>query len=215
MRLIDLSHEIHPQLPVYPGTEPPVLTPTNSIEQDGFAETLISMYSHTGTHMDAPAHIIAGARSLDQFPVDQFFGLACVAELKSIAGRPISVADLQPLQQRLLEVDFLLLHTGWAEHWGSESYFTDFPSLSIAAATWLCQFQLKGVGIDTISIDPISEESLPAHHCLLGNEILVIENLTNLDRIKSGSVCFSCLPLKLKDADGSPLRAVAMENVQI
>lgn len=215
MQIIDLSHEIHSQIPVYPGTEPPVFTPTNSIVQDGFAETLISMYSHTATHMDAPAHILSAGRTLDQFPVEQFFGSACIADVSQVTELSITVTDLQPVQQHLEEVDFLLLKTGWSQRWGRESYFNDFPSLSVAAAEWLSGFKLKGVGIDAISIDPVSEETLPAHHRLLEKNILIIENLTCLEKIISDRFYFSSLPLKLRAADGSPVRAVAIEDFVI
>jgi len=212
MRVVDLSHEIHSDIPVYPGTAPPTLTPTNSIVQDGFAETLISMYSHTGTHMDAPAHIFSAGRSLDQFPAGQFFGQACVADVSRCSGREISVDALKRLQPTLTEVDFLLLKTDWSHHWGSPEYFQEFPFLSCDSAEWICQFSLKGVGIDTISVDRIENEALPAHHQLLAREILIIENLTNLAAIHCERFFFSCLPLKLRAADGSPVRAVAIET---
>ena len=78
MRCIDLTHLISREMPVYPGTEPPRLQPANTYDRDGFQETLLTMYSHTGTHMDPPAHLFAGRTTLDRFPVEQFIGRALV-----------------------------------------------------------------------------------------------------------------------------------------
>ena len=80
MKAIDLTHIITEDMPVYPGTEPPKLTPANSYEKDGFKETLLSLYTHTGTHIDPPAHIFPDGRTLDEFPPEQFIGKALVIE---------------------------------------------------------------------------------------------------------------------------------------
>ena len=84
MKVIDLTHPITPDMPVYPGTEKPVFTPANSYEKDGFKETKISMFTHTGTHMDPPAHLYAGRTTLDQFPIDQFIGRALVIDVRHL-----------------------------------------------------------------------------------------------------------------------------------
>ena len=84
MRVIDLTHVICETMPVYPGTEPPKFTPANSYEVDGFKETLISMFTHTGTHMDPPAHLYADRTTLDQFPASQFIGKALVIDCRDL-----------------------------------------------------------------------------------------------------------------------------------
>ncbi len=213
MRVIDLSHEIHPEIPVYPGTEPPALLAANTIEEDGFAETKISMFSHTATHMDAPSHILQGGRSLDQFDAGHFWGCATILDVSCISKELIGAEDLAPFERKLQEVDFAVLKTGWFRYWGQERYFQGFPSLAPEAARWLGGFQLKGVAIDAISIDPLDSESLPAHHALLSKNIVIIENLANLDAVSWEYFQFCCLPIKFKDADGSPVRAVAIEGL--
>ena len=82
MRVIDLTHTIREGMPVYPGTEPPVLAAANSYEKDGFKETMLSMFSHTGTHVDPPAHLFAGRTTLDAFPPEQFLGRALVIDCR-------------------------------------------------------------------------------------------------------------------------------------
>ncbi|MDT8419286.1 MAG: cyclase family protein [Desulfuromonadales bacterium] len=211
MKTIDLSHPIHPEIPVYPGTEPPQITPANSIERDGFAEILISMYSHTATHIDAPCHLLPHGKSLDQFPAGHFIGTAVVIDLRSRTTPEIALKHITLFAEQLNGVDFVLLNTGWSVHWGKANYFEGYPYLSEEAADWLSSFPLRGVGIDTISIDPLDSPDLPAHRQLLGNDFIIIENLTNLQAVSSRCT-FSCLPLPVRGADGSPVRAVAIEN---
>ena len=118
MRCMDLTHLISREMPVYPGTEPPRLQPANTYERDGFQETLLTMYSHTGTHMDPPAHLFAGRTTLDQFPVEQFIGRALVIhcpELREGERVPFSAVErVRPLAD---QAEFLLFHTGWGRYW--------------------------------------------------------------------------------------------------
>lgn len=211
MAIIDLSHPIHPEIPVYPGTEPPLISPANNIARDGFAELRITMYSHTATHIDAPSHIYDQGRSLDQFPVGHFYGAAVLIDLRSAGSAELGVECLEPYAKQIGGADFVILHTGWAEHWGNVKYFRNYPHLSPAAANWLGAFPLRGVGIDTVSVDPLDRADLPVHHELLGQGKIIIENLTNLQAVKGTAFTFSCLPLPIRAADGSPVRAVALE----
>jgi len=93
MRVIDLTHTIREGMPVYPGTEPPVLAAANSYEKDGFRETMLRMFSHTGTHVDPPAHLFAGRTTLDAFPPEQFIGRALVIDCRGLdEGEAITMA---------------------------------------------------------------------------------------------------------------------------
>ena len=104
MKVIDLTHTISETMPVYPGTEQPRLTPANSYEKDGFKETLLSMYSHTGTHVDPPAHLFAGRTTLDAFPVSQFVGRAVVINCRHLKeGEAITMREIAraaPMRKR-------------------------------------------------------------------------------------------------------------------
>lgn len=210
MKIIDLSHEIHPSIPVYPGTTPPSFVQTHTIEQDGFAEITFSMATHTATHMDAPAHILAGGKTLDRFDAAHFAGRAVVIDALDVPDGTITANRLEPYSSRLEQADFALIHTGWSRYWGEKGYFGGFPALTADAAEKLAGFRLQGVGIDAISVDPIDSYDLPVHHILLEAGILIIENLARLDAIEKDDVHFICLPLKIRDADGSPARAVAI-----
>ena len=114
MNVIDLTHVISPDMPVYPGTEGPKLSPANTYEKDGFKETLLSMYSHTGTHMDPPAHIFAGRTTLDQFPAEQFIGKALVINCRELKeGDSITLEHIRKYGKKAQQADFLLFNLGW------------------------------------------------------------------------------------------------------
>lgn len=213
MKIIDLTHRIDSEMPVFPGTEKPIIQKANTIEKDGFAEVKITMYSHTGTHMDAPAHMIAQGFELDKFPIEQFIGKSIILDFSNIHTRIIDVNTLKGHEEKIKLVEFLIIKTGWSQYWGSEAYYKAFPALSDEAALWLTQFHLKGVGIDAISIDDMDSVTFAVHKRLMEKNILIIENLTNLDEVGEEPFTLSVLPLKTKDADGSPIRAVAIKNL--
>lgn len=209
MKIIDLTHFISPDMPVYPGTEHPVFVTGCSIEDDGFLEKKITLYSHTGTHVDAPAHLLSKHKTLDDLPVEHFYGSALMLDFAHLKTDTIGVEALEPYQSKIKEVDFLLLHTGWSQYWGADTYFSGFKVLSLEAANWLASSGLKGLGLDTLSADPADTTDYPIHKALMQKDIIIIENLTNLLKLPSTQFNFSCFPLKFQEADGSPVRAVA------
>ena len=209
MRFIDLTHVIEPGMTVFPGTEPPVFEVGSSIEADGFEEKRIMMFSHTGTHMDAPAHIIPGAMTLDQFDIEQFGGKASVVDVGGNESSRIEVDALQERSEAIQASDFAILRSGWSRLWDSEEYFQGYPVLSAEAAEWLVESGIKGVGIDMISVDEVDSTDFAIHNILLGGDLVIIENLTNLELLPETVFSFYCFPLRIDQADGSPVRAVA------
>ena len=211
MKVIDLTHTIAAGMPVYPGTEPPVLEPANSYERDGFRETKLTMYTHTGTHMDPPAHIFPGRTTLDAFPAEQFIGWALAIDCRMLSeGEPITMAQLAPYGDKVGAADFLLFNLGWDKRWGSTSYFGDYPCLDDAVMDHILRGSYKGIGFDVIGLDPIADVNLTRHKKLFREKDVVnIENLCRLDECGAELFRFSCFPLKLDDCDGSPVRAVA------
>ena len=181
-----------------------------TVAKDGFRETEIRMWSHVGTHMDAPAHIFEDGATLDSFDVGSFGGAAVVVDIGALKKDEIGVSDLLAYEELLIESDFLLLRSGWSKAWGLEDYFHGYPVLSGEAARWLATLDLKGIGIDMISIDADGSVDLPVHNILLGNNVLVIENLTNLGELPASGFTFYALPLKFEGVDGSPVRAIAV-----
>lgn len=212
MKVIDLTQTISETMPVYPGTEPPKLTVANTYEKDGFRETLISFYSHTGTHMDAPFHIYADRISLDALPVEQFVGKALVIDCRDVGeGGIIGMEYVEKVHPLADKADFLLFNTGWDANWGEDRYFGEYPVVSMEICQYLLDSKKKGVGFDVIGIDPVADANLTRHKMLLSQrDMVIIENLTNLEKIGGGLFTFAALPLKYKDADGAPIRAVAI-----
>ena len=211
MNILDLTYVISPHMPVYPGTEGPTLSPANTYEKDGFKETLLSMYSHTGTHMDAPAHVFAGRASLDELPASQFVGKATVIDCTHLGEGGSITMDHVRSNPYAQQADFLLFHTGWGKFWGKPEYFGDYPCVTAEVVDFLIQTGKKGVGLDTIGLDPIADTNLTLHRQLLStNKTVIIENLCNLDKLPQGLFTFCALPLRYENADGSPIRAVAI-----
>ncbi|MBI9075364.1 MAG: cyclase family protein [Desulfatibacillum sp.] len=210
MQIYDLSHPIASGMPVFPGTPNPIVIPIASLNKDGFLEHCLSLSTHTGTHVDAPAHVLPQGKSIDVLPCEAFCGSACVLDCRQARDGCITLEFLEDLDCLANPVDFVLMYTGWDGFWGQKGYYSGFPILTFEAANWLAGFPLKGVGVDTPSIDPVDSLDLAAHHALLENEILIIENLTNLDRLPGEGCTFCCLPLYLEHGDGSPVRAVGI-----
>jgi kynurenine formamidase len=208
--VVDLTHSITPDMPVYPGTQPPVFQQANTVERNGFAETLIRMYSHTGTHIDAPGHMVADAPTLDRLSIDRFVGTACAIDVSAAGDPMIGLAALEVHAALVSGCDFVLLHTGWSRYWRDERYFTGFPVLSADATRWLIARGLKGVGLDAISVDAVGASEFSNHLALFRAGLITIENLVGLEPLVDRRFHFSCLPLKFERADGSPVRAVAM-----
>ena len=212
--IIDLSHLLNADSTVYPDTIGPRFEQVNNVAEHGFAEMQVTMVLHSGTHIDAPCHILADTKSLSDFPIGKFMGTAVV--IPCVGCREIDVAYLETFKDKITQSDFVLLYTGWQHKWNSDAYFDNCPTLTPDAARWLTQFPLKGIGLDAFSVDPIvsahivTQETLPNHYILLGAEMLLIENLTNLDQLPDDIFQFQCLPLNIEHADGSPVRAIAM-----
>mgnify|MGYP000072635484 CR=1 FL=1 len=101
MRVLDLTHTIREDMPVFPGADTPKLPPASTYEHDGFKETLMQMYTHTGTHMDPPAHLFADRTTLDAFPASQFIGRALVVDCRMLARvRPLLWSSSVPMAIR-------------------------------------------------------------------------------------------------------------------
>ncbi|KGK87109.1 hydrolase [Desulfosporosinus sp. HMP52] len=212
MKVTDLSHLIHSSMPVFPGTEQPTFQRANTLEKDGFLEAKITMYSHTGTHIDAPAHMHQNGSYLDEFAIDKFIGTAIILDFSRSNTQVLDIESIISHEETIRNIDFLILKTGWSKYWGNPKYYKGFPYLTEESAKWLSQFALKGIGIDAISIDDIESSSFPVHKILLEKNIVIIENLTNLDSIDPrASFLLSVMPIKNKQADGSPVRAISIE----
>ena len=211
MKVIELTHKITENMPLYPGTEKPQLNPVATCEKNGYQETLRHFYSHTGTHMDAPAHLISEGMTLDSFEPQQFVGKGRVIDCRDCEhGSEIPYEKIEQVKEKADEADFLLFLTGWSKYWGQPEYFVDYPVISKKICGYITSSGKKGIGLDTISLDPIKGLTLPRHQAILSNNMVIIENLVNLERIGFELFNFIALPLRYENADGAPVRAIAL-----
>lgn len=208
--IVDLTHTIEPEMPVYPGTPSPSMEAACTVERDGYRETMLHMVSHTGTHMDAPCHLLPGGETLDAMAPDRFCGNAAVVDVSHLGERGIITEELlRTRQEDLQQAEFVLFYTGWEQKWGKPDYFSVFPVMDEEAARFLVSCGMKGVGTDAISVDPVEMAHLPVHRVLLGAGMVIVENLRLQKLAGERRVRFYALPLKYRNADGAPVRAVA------
>ncbi len=214
--IVDLSHPLDDDTPVYPGDPVARFEPATTIAEHGYNVLHVRMGSQTGTHVDAPFHFLEDGARIDELPLDLFLAPAVVADLRGTAAHSaITWADLAPVADRLGPGRMLLLHTGWDAHWGSDAYF-DHPFLDGDAAERVVAAGVRTIGLDALSLDETVLGGEPAggfaaHVAVLGAGGVIIENLTNLAAVRSPEPVVSVLPLRLAGADGAPVRAVAFD----
>lgn len=214
MNVVDFTQKLLPDMTVFPGTPRPELEKAALLERDGYRETALRLYSHHGTHMDAPAHILPRGQTLDALPPERFIGTALVIDCSD--ARPGAVLGLEriaPVRELADQADFLLLRTDWDRFWGTPAYLEQYPVMGEDLADYLAAYGKKGVGLDVISADAMGA-ALPCHRRLLAAGVLIVENLTALKQADEGLFTFCALPLHYGDADGAPVRAIGiLENI--
>ena len=174
--IIDLTHTITPEMPMYPGSAAPSIKPTGSLTRNGFRETQLTIASHTGTHMDAPSHMLPLGSTLEVLPASQFCGRAVVLDVSDLPPRSIITADYLRAQNGVIRsADFVLFYTGWEKKWGTDAYYDDdFPVPDQEAAKYLVSCGLKGVGTDALSVDTLRDEQFLAHKTLLEGGLVIL-----------------------------------------
>ena len=211
MRFIDLTHTITEDIPMFPGVDQPTIQQYASVDVDGFREAMITVDSHTGTHMDPPAHAVTGGTTLDQLPASQFVGRAIVVDCRDIPeGGLIACERLERYGSLADEADFLLFDLGWASRWGSEAYFGDLPLMDDALIDRIVAGHWKGIGFDLPSIDRVDDANMTKHRRLFsGRDLVNVENLCHLDECPDGLFWVALMPIKVAGSDGAPIRAIA------
>jgi arylformamidase len=214
-RLVDLSHVIESGMTTYKGLPGPIVCDYWTRESsaahydDGssFQIGRIDMVANTGTYLDSPYHRYAEGKDLAGLTLESLAALDGVVIHKPHAsGRAVDAPDVAGLDVRGRAV---LVHTGWDEHWGSETYFTRHPFLTGAAAQLLVQGRAALVGIDSHNIDDTATRSRPVHTILLGANIPIAEHLTNLAALPDEGFRFSAVPPKFAGVGTFPVRAFA------
>ena len=202
----DISVPDCPGMHSYPGDPTIEVTQARAIAKGDPANlTHLSLGAHTGTHVDAPAHFIDGARTLEQMPLDHMVGEATVLDLRG--RRTIDAAALA--DQDVHDGDIVLCKTDNSALWARDGFQEGFTYLTLDAAEVLVARGVKTFGLAYLSIEEFGSKTFAVHKLLLGRNILIIEGL-NLSAIEAGRYFLSCLPLNLQGVDGAPARAVLM-----
>lgn len=213
MEWVDLSQVMSEHMPRAKASTPPRIRTVRSVAADRINLMEYSLSTHAGTHVDAPRHFIAGGATIDQVPIDRFYGEGVVLAVDGRPGEALAAEQLQkggPVPRR---GDIVLLSTGWGAKYDEPGYM-DHPYLSLEAAHWLLRCQVKLVGFDVVTPEmpePMRTPGFdwPVHHALLEGGSLIVENLRNLEVLAGRRVEVMALPVGIEGADGAPVRAVA------
>lgn len=208
MRLVDLSHPLIDRAAAFPNDPKLAVIEFGRIATHKYNISQIVMGTHQGTHLDAMFHFFDDGRTLDQMPLEWFYGPARMLKIPKPLNGEITPDDLQPYEEHLKPGAKIILNTGWHRQFGSQQFFEGFPSLSLAAARYLATRRIRLLGMD---MPTPGKEWLELHHILLAKEteIVVVESLANLDSLPD-QFTFVGFPLNFKGRDGSPIRAVAI-----
>lgn len=212
MKPVDLTLTISGRTPTFPGSPEPQFISWSTLKDGGYNLELLFMSSHTGTHVDAPFHFVNSGTKIHEVPVGRFLGKAVLMKVPKGRNQAIMKKDLQAFEHhdgKISENASVFFYTGWQKFLKDGIYFTENPGLSEAAAEYLASKKVNLVGIDSPSIDCGKNQRFSVHKILSENNVLIVENLANLGRISKSRFDFAILPLKLKGATGSPVRAVA------
>ena len=202
MRLIDLSHKFTEKMPVYPGDPVPEITKGADIKKEGYNDYYIKTGMHVGTHIDAPLHMLENGKRLTEIEIEHFYGNGCLIDAR---GKPAIDSDsLKNAAVRKGDIVFVL--TGFYKKFGQAEYYEKYPEITDDFAKKLVDLGVKIVGVDTPSPD---RPPFNIHKLLLKNDVLIIENLTNLEKLL-GIKKFEIFAFPPNfDVEGSPVRVVA------
>jgi len=208
-RIIDLT------LSLEEGMRGAKIETSHLFEKDGWNATTLHLYSHCGTHMDAPKHFDVSGQTIDQIPLDKCIGPAWLVDLSGIKPRSlISIEDLGAVEKKIQSGDSLLIRTGWSRLVHSPTYRDDLPRISLELARWCVNKSIRMLGVEPPSVADVHniEELTTIHRTLLAGGVIIVEGLVNLDKIHKDKVTFMAFPLKIAQGDGSPVRAFAIED---
>jgi len=210
-RIVDLSLPISADTATYPGDPSPRIEVLSTIEKGGANTTRILLSAHAATHVDVPYHLLESGKTVDELPLETFCGSALTYDLtrKALGSRicPDDLASNIPLRQ----CEIALFYTRSNDPTMNGLASRHFTCLNTALADWLIEKRVKAVGIDSMSVDSFDSSENEVHKKLLQNGIVVFENLSNNLRSLVGKrVLFFGMPLRLKRAEASPVRAFAL-----
>lgn len=207
--MVDLTMGIDNSMKVFPGSPQPSFITWSRFETHGYFSEVVFLSTHTGTHIDAPAHFVRNSKTIDQLDVSRFVTHGVLLRFPKNADQQISLNDI--INYEINADDTVILATGWENQYDKDNYMSNNPGLSAEAAEHLASIKVNAVAIDGPSIDRGIDNRFDSHSILLSNDIFIIENICNLAELgPARSFTLLVNPLKLVGASGSPARAVGL-----
>ena len=185
------------------------------LSKDGWNSRILHLYSHAGTHMDAPIHFEVSNETIDGISLERCIGPAWVIDAEDVQPRGlITGAHIGSVAERFTPGESLLIKTGWSSRVSQPEYRSVLPRISMELAEWCAQHRVKMLGVEQPAVADVNnlEEITSVHRVLLEAGIVIVEGLTNLHAIEKERVIFMAFPLKISGGDGSPVRALAIEE---
>ena len=224
-QIIDLTHPIHPNIPIWPGDPATEFETVSQIEKDGYFLRKFSMGEHSGTHINAPSSFYTGGASIDSYSPQSLVSPAIAIDIReqSLTNPDYSLTIDDILnwerQHKLIEPgNLVLLYTGWQAKWDDERAFFNrddreichFPGFGKAATQFLLEERsIAGIGIDTHGVDPGQDESFAVNKLILEKQRIVLENLANLDLLPAADFTLAIGIIRLLGGSGSPVSVLA------
>jgi len=207
MKIIDLSQKIYNKMPYHPYDKEPKVEQDKKMADDGYNNTLVSMGMHTGTHIDAPGHLIKNGKGIETYPLSKFVGNGCVID---VSGQK-KIYLKEEYRDKIKNNEIVLLYTGFDKYFAEPKYYEKgAPVLDAEFAESLVKNNIKMLGMDLPSPDNYPFE---VHKILLSGDILIIENLAGLDKLLTeNTFTIFAFPLKI-DAEASIARVFAVVDL--
>ena len=189
-------------MPVFPGLPSPSFAPIARVEEDGYAMSEYRLLNHIGTHVDAPAHQIAGGDTLDEIGLERLVTEAITIDVSAAEPGPLTRQEIEPRLASVRPGDIVFLYS-------DNAYWTGWSYPDADAARALIDRGISAIGFDGPSADPVDTTTYDLHRIWLGAGRMIIENVTNLDQLPERAQVVVA-PLKVRDANGAPARIFAL-----
>ena len=208
MRVVDLTHHMADDMAIFPGLDRPSFRDIAVVERDGYGMSEYHLLNHIGTHVDAPAHQIAGGATLDDIPLERLVTEAVTIDVSQRPPGPIGRDEIEPYLDRIRAGDIVFLSSDNGRNWGADAYWTGWTYPDADASHALIDRGISAIGFDGPSADPVDSTTFDLHRVWLGAGRMIIENLTNLDLLPARAQVVVA-PLKVRAANGAPARVFA------
>lgn len=210
-KVIDLTAEIYDNAPTMPMDPKCSVSEHCNLDSLGYNLTRITLSTHQGTHLDAPFHFFYEGETVDKISLYKCIVRAIKVDLTYKKPKEaIYIEDIIKYEPFVNKGIGLLLHTGWDKLYPKKEFFSDFPYVSEELAKWLVEKKVGLIGLD-FPCPNITDWKI-IHEMLLGNSVLIVEGLVNMEELGEGEFTFFALPLKIMGRDGSPVRAIAIKD---